>query len=112
MSSLAQLSPQTKALMRDPVFPDVERDDVIALFNGDLSDARGHLQGLFTHLANHQDIDADLWRDLRDFAHRAMQELEDLLCVNCLRHGRVTVGRGYGFDQKACDDCQRVERAL
>lgn len=99
-------------MMRDSQFPDVDRDDVIALFNGDLSDIRGHVQSLISHLANHQDIDIDLWKDLRDFAGRAMQELEDCCCVRCLSLGRVRVGRGQGFDARVCDDCLRLERAL
>lgn len=113
MSILQQFeTPGARAIMRDPSMPDVDREDVIALFNGDLSDIRGHVQSLISHLANHQDIDVDLWRDLRDCADRTMQELDDCLCVPCLRLGRVRVARGSGFDERACDSCLRLERAL
>lgn len=104
------LTPGQRAMRRDASFPDhTDHEDALSLLTGDLSDIRRSLQGLLKHLANHQDIDRDVWIDLRDFVSGAVTELEDLLCVSCLQAGRVQIGRGWGFDAKSCDACQRME---
>ena len=97
-------------LYAQPSKPDTE--DALSLLNGDLSAIRVHVQALFTHLANHQEIDRDVWDDLGEFAKDAMEGLERLLCVRCLKSGRVELGRGNGFDHKKCDACLRLEREL
>ncbi len=100
-----------RAMMKDPSFPDVPVD-ADGLLSGDLSDIRGHVQLLIKHLAHHQDIDRDVWHELSDASARMMAELDDVLCLRCLAAGAVRIGRGRGFDERKCDACQRLERAL
>jgi hypothetical protein len=91
-------------VMRDSDMPDVPTDsDVLSLFNGDLSEIRQDVQALFGHLLRHQNIDRQLWDDVKSFAVRTTEELESLLCKRCLHGGNVMVGRGRGFDDTMCD---------
>lgn len=91
-------------MRRDPAFPDAQPDsDVLSLLGGPVRNMRDEAQRLIKLLANHRDIDVDLWQGLADAAGNLLNSTDDLCCVECLRDERVTLGRGRGFDAVLCD---------
>lgn len=101
-------------IMRDPDMPDVPLtdEDVLSLLEGPVKAMRDQAKWLIKILSRNQHIDKDLWLNLRDLAGDVLNTSDLLLCLRCLNLGRVSLGRGQGFDVVACDSCLRLEREL
>ncbi len=108
-----RLPAHQRAMMADPAYPDqIDDSDVLSLLVGPVSALREQAQWLITCLARNRQIDRDLWEDLARLAGGVLDDTDGVLCLSCLRAGRVELGRGRGFDEKKCDACLRLEREL
>lgn len=96
-------------MLSQPRQPDA--DLALPLLEGIVADMRTQAQFLIKCLANHQEIDRDLWQDLADVAAGVFGGTDAFLCVKCLANQRVKIGQGRGFDPVLCDDCLHVELA-
>lgn len=95
-----------RAMRRDPAFPDAAPDsDVLSLLVGPVQALREQSEWLAKLLNKHREIDLELWWKLSRIHAAVIESSDEVLCHPCLRAGRVTLGRGNGLDEPACDDC-------